>query len=587
MLQQDRSAVGTSDVRAWAARWHAPRAVLVIDLVGPGGSSQPWPDQLDAMLPPVPAARRCAVGDGLLLEFPQVSGALDFGLQLSQRFDALHAGGGTGARLRIAGRLAEAVDAALADDAHLAQQARALAQAADAARPDGDGGFIVSADFAAQVAPGDLQDLGDVDVGHDARPQRAYRVAPEHPLLRATAPDADRAGIVVVPFAGRQAGSDDAVLGQVLADDLIAALGPVPGLRVISRLSSQWLAHGAAADRQLAQLPGVQFQLRGSYLVRGGEVRIFFNLVDLRSGEVILSDRFDTGLVDLLAGDGMACARIATQASRVLVRREAERARGLPLQQLESFSLLFGAIGLMHQLQRQDFEQAGAMLRHLIARHPRTAAPRAWLGQWHVLRVAQGWSADPAADAADASAILATALDLEPDHALSLAVDGLICAYVRRDLDLAGERYAAALRANPNEGLALLFRAAWHAYRGEGVAAVRCAFDAQDLSPLDPLRYFYDNFTSTALLSTDDFDGAIAYGRRSMRANRSHGPTLRVLAIALALDGRLDEARDVAATLMQLEPGFTASQFADRYPGVQASRTARYADALRQAGVPP
>jgi tetratricopeptide (TPR) repeat protein len=116
---------------------------------------------------------------------------------------------------------------------------------------------------------------------------------------------------------------------------------------------------------------------------------------------------------------------------------------------------------------------------------------------------------------------------------------------------------------------------------------VRCAFDAQDLSPLDPLRYFYDNFTSTALLSTDDYDGAIAYGRRSMRATRSHGPTLRVLAIALALDGRIDEARDVATALLQLEPAFTASQFADRYPGVQVSRTARYADALRLAGVPP
>lgn len=583
---------------AWPSTQRAQRAILVVDIVGPAGSVDPAAlrSLVDTHLP-VAAIGRHQVGNSLLLEFDQVAPAVECALRLSRHFSppATAPGQAGVRRLRIAGRLADAVDAALGDarpaDPSLAAWAQALDSAATAGQHWADSDFIVSSEFADRVTPmldGDLQDLGDVMLAGDDAPQRAFRIAQAQPLLRApTDGQADRAGIVVVPFVARQPGSDGDVLGQVLADDLIAAFGPVAGLRVISRLSSQWFARRTDSERRMARLLGVQYQLRGSYIVRGGELRVFANLVDLRNAEVLWTDRFDVALADVLAGGDAASARIVPPVCRVLMQRETERAQGTPLESLESFSILFGAIGLMHRLQRPDFERAGAMLRHLVARHPRAATPRAWLGQWHVLRVAQGWSANPAADAAEAGAVLATALDLEPQHALALAVDGLLCAYVRRDLDLAGQRYAAALRANPNEGLALLFRAVWHAYRDEGAAAVRCAFDAQDLSPLDPLRYFYDNFTSTALLATDDYHGAIEYGRRSMRANRSHGPTLRVLAIALALDGRMDEARGVATELLRLEPGFTARQFADRYPGVATRRTERYADALRQAGVPP
>ena len=129
----------------------------------------------------------------------------------------------------------------------------------------------------------------------------------------------------------------------------------------------------------------------------------------------------------------------------------------------------------------------------------------------------------------------------------------------------------------------MLFRS----YREDGEQAVRCAMQAQRLSPLDPLRYYYDNFTSTALLSAGDLAGAIDYGHRSLRRNALHGPTLRVLAIAHALAGEMDAAQAVLARIHVLDPHFSLSLFRARYPGKDTAQVARYCDALRAAGVPP
>jgi tetratricopeptide (TPR) repeat protein len=201
------------------------------------------------------------------------------------------------------------------------------------------------------------------------------------------------------------------------------------------------------------------------------------------------------------------------------------------------------------------------------------------------MRVGQGWSSDPASDASAAHGVIAHALDLEPSHSLSLAMDGLVCAYIRKDLTTAMKRYDDALRSNPSEALGWLFRSACQAYEERGDDAVQDALYAQRLSPLDPLRYYYDNFTSTAMLARGDLHGAIEYGRRSLRANKMHGPTLRILAIAHELAGEGQQARQMVIELLRLEPGFTVGKFRARYPGQGTVQVDRYAKALRAAGL--
>ena len=75
-----------------------------------------------------------------------------------------------------------------------------------------------------------------------------------------------------------------------------------------------------------------------------------------------------------------------------------QRAQTHPLPTLESYTLLMGAIALMHRLSRKDFDRSREMLVALTERAPRQAIPWAWLAKWHVLRVQQGWMNDPRVD---------------------------------------------------------------------------------------------------------------------------------------------------------------------------------------------
>ena len=72
-----------------------------------------------------------------------------------------------------------------------------------------------------------------------------------------------------------------------------------------------------------------------------------------------------------------------------------------------------------------------------------------------------------------------------------------------------------------------------------------------------------------------------------MRENRLHTPSLRTLAAAQALSGRLEEARATMVRLRELEPALTAGTFLARYPGRDSPHAARFVRALLDAGLPP
>ena len=160
---------------------------------------------------------------------------------------------------------------------------------------------------------------------------------------------------------------------------------------------------------------------------------------------------------------------------------------------LKSYSLLMAAITLMHRGSQDDFEEAYQLLQAVIDRGRRQALPQAWLAQWYVLRMQQGWSPVPKEDAWQAQDCAQRALDADPECSLALTVDGLVQTHFRKRLDLAQARYSLAVQRNPSDSLAWLLKGAMHAFQAEGRIAVDNTQRARMLSPLDPQSYYYDS----------------------------------------------------------------------------------------------
>jgi adenylate cyclase len=527
-----------------------------------------------------------SLGDGMLLEFAAVPMALGAAFAVQ----SLHRGAlpDAGFHLRLGIHCA---DVAIDDVDIFGSGVNLASRLAGLAGPDE---IVASVDVRDQLVAGmdaDIDDLGDCFLKHIDEPVRAFRIAAPGArghlsMTIAAAPTNLRPTIVVLPMRALSAAGAESMLGEIIADDLIAALARSAQWNVISRLSAATLRARDAQIGELRRMFGASHILSGQFHCLAGNVRLSLELADARDAHVLWSDVRTCAVDALFSGHADVLADVVAQVSSAVLSKNLHRSGQLALPNLESYAVLMQGVGLMHRMSPRESDRASDALEHLVQRHPRAPEPRAWLGKWHVMRVAQAWTSDPQVEARHARAVVARALDLLPSHPLSLAIDGLIYAMVERDLGMAERRYEEALAANPNEAHAWLYLSSVHAHRGDGARARRCMARARAASPLDPLDYFYDIFDAWAALAAGDYADAERLALRSHQLNRQHLPTFTVLSAAHALAGHPAEARTVGRQLLALRPGFSVARFVAQFPGGPSAHARRLGDALLEAELP-
>jgi adenylate cyclase len=543
-----------------------------------------------ALLPEHGGRMHKSLGDGLMLEFSDAQGCVKTGFALLDWCRQANQALAPAQRmyLRVGAHMADFVADQYdiyGSDVNLTARVAGLA---------GPGEFIVTAalrDRLADGMDGQIEDLGECHLKHVREPVRAYRLGPvgDAPVIAygGAMQDALRPSIAVIPF--RTLSSDPAqdMLGEALADDVIAALSRTSELHVISRLSTTVFRDRAQDLGEMRRHLGASYVLTGSCRTLGDRLTVFAELADPKTGHIVWADSFTDHRLALFSPDRELVSRIVGGITGAVVVSELNRARGQPLPTLDAYTLMLGAIALMHRNTITDFQRAQQCLEHLAERAPRHPLPSAWLAQWHVLKVQQGWADDSAREGRLALEHTRRALDNDPGCALAFAAEGFVHTNLMRDLETGLDRYDTALSLNPNDSLANLLKGTLHAFKGEGEAAVAGTERALTLSPLDPIRYFYDSLAASAAVAAGRYERAIELARRSLRANRTHTSTYRALAIAQALAGRADEARQTVQELLKLEPQYTVSSFVTRSPSSRYPIGKVYAQALRDAGLPP
>ena len=434
------------------------------------------------------------------------------------------------------------------------------------------------------------EDLGDCILKHFDKPVRAYRVGPAsaQPGLigRRDYGAAMEPTIAVIPFHARNDTPEHLDIGNLIADSVIWRLSKAANLKVISRLSTTVFRSRVSNLGEVSAYLGANYVLSGAYVVNGGQLLVTAELAAARNNQVIWTDRLSGDIGDLLQPQSELADRIARAAHQSVFDAEVEHILTQPLPTLDSYSLLLGSIKLMHRSTKQEFLHTRQILDEIIHRHSRIAAPRAWLGNWYILRVTRGWSEDRTREAAEALSATHAALDRDPSDALALATEGFVYCHLLKDLDTARKRCDQAVDANPSHALGWLYRGAVCAFKGEGAAAVHATQRAMQLSPLDPQRYYFESLGATAELSAHQYENAERLARSSLALNRMHPSTWRVLTIALVCQERMDEAREALAKMQLLEPNLTVERYLARIPNAQFETGRHWARCLAMAGLP-
>ena len=375
-------------------------------------------------------------------------------------------------------------------------------------------------------------------------------------------------------------------LAAALAEELTGALARFRWLACVPVAPLATLFGDRWTHDSLTRELSLDFLLDGTVQQSGEQIRVMTRLLDLRSaGEVVWSTRFDrTAAAILDLQDDIASGTVAQLESRLLLW-EGERVSALPRPNPTAHDLLHISIPHLFRLDRSGFQTAGENLEHALSLDPYNPRILAWLAQWYLFALGQGWADDLASATRRAHELASAAVDLAPDDARALTLAGHVRGFIEQRPAEALELHERAIAANPNLPLAWCRSAFAHSYSGHHAEALRRAARARSLSPDDPLGFVHEGSLAVPHFLLGEYEAAVQFGARAIALNPGFSSSYKTQLAALGHLGRREQAAEIRARLLTLEPGFSVTRAMERSPIRLAEDRTRYADGLRLGGL--
>jgi tetratricopeptide (TPR) repeat protein len=181
------------------------------------------------------------------------------------------------------------------------------------------------------------------------------------------------------------------------------------------------------------------------------------------------------------------------------------------------------------------------------------------------------------------------ALAIKPDDALAIYFQGYVLKRLRQNLDQALVAFERAVAIDPNLAVAHNYVGQLKVFLGRANEAAEHTLKAIQLSPRDPqlAEWYYQ--VALTYIHQRRYNEAVEWARRGVQVNPNLRYPYRVLAVALALSGRVEEARTVAAEMLRRYPKESITAFLNREPWtdpVYRAGQEREIEGMRLAGVP-
>ena len=391
--------------------------------------------------------------------------------------------------------------------------------------------------------------------------------------------------IAVLPFRLVYGEAVHATLGDWLAEEVCRSLSRSHLLSVISHLSAREIMSARVELTKVRKSLGVDYCVAGSLRVSGDRVTLDADCLDAATGRILWTRQFTGAIGDFMMAESTSVAEIVRAIGQTIATDAISHAQGRSLSALANHQLLIAGIGMMHQLKLSNFARSRELIEEVIRRAPRSPEAHAWLAEWYVMSIFNGWSSNALRDTGIALDCTARALEIDGDNTFALTIDGVVNNNLLMRLDTASDRFDAALNRNPNESLAWLLSGVLYAYRDDGKQAVERTEKAIRLSPLDPFGYFFDSLASTAYLAAEDWSRALVLADRSLTKNDRHVSTLRARICALHFLGRGEDARTAASELKRRQPDFSIASYQRGHPAANYRIGSRMITALAAAGI--
>lgn len=380
--------------------------------------------------------------------------------------------------------------------------------------------------------------------------------------------------------------ADPDMFADGVVEEISGALSRVNDFHVIARQSTFALRDEQIDPTEAAGRLGADYLVEGTVRRSGDRVRISVQLVSGRRGRLIWSARFDDRLGDLFDLQDRIAAQVAGQLLPNLRAAEIARARTRVPANRNAYELVLTAMPHFWSHRREDNSRALDLLEKALTVAPDYGPALSYKAWVLAQQPSYLWSADPAADRAEALELAQRAARHVSDHSPSLVAIGAAVALVSKDLDWSNSLVDRALVIDPNNAWGWLRRGWNRNYAGQTAEARACFDRAEMLSPLDPFLFNVEFGRGGSFMAEERYEDALGHFRKGLALSPHVTWAHRIIAVANYHLGRMEEAEAAMKLLLASYPDLTVRRFADSVPPTIIETQPGYFDALRRMGLP-
>jgi len=297
--------------------------------------------------------------------------------------------------------------------------------------------------------------------------------------------------IAVLPLANYSGDPKEDYFADGMTESLIAELGQISSLRVISRTSSMTYKGTTKTIPEIAHELSVDAIVEGSVERQAKRVRITVQLIDARKDQHLWAQSYDRDLTDMFALQSQVAAAISNQIRAELTPSETARLNRAQHVDPEAMDLYLRGIERFNGTNPMEavafLEQAVARAPNFAAAHDQLAKAYGWAGEAGRMPYGEAFSKQ------QAEALKAIQLgDTRPEPHLDLAQ-----AALERNLDwvTCQKEIQQALSINPNSTAARWMNADILMRTGHEEEAIAEATTASQLDPVSA-----SSFTNRAFI---------------------------------------------------------------------------------------
>lgn len=389
--------------------------------------------------------------------------------------------------------------------------------------------------------------------------------------------------LAVLPFLNMSRNEDLEFFSDGLTESLITDISRGPRIDVAARNSS-FAFKGQSVDiRAAAATLGVQYLIEGSVQAMGSRMRINAQLIDSTSGDHIWADRFDRSTDDLFAAQDELCSRIVIETDAAISYGEAARTLLGRSYNEDAIQHARRAIHAYSQFDKEGFIKAQREADIAVSIDPDIHVGLTFAVASRVQLVLHGWTSDRDALIEKASGICEEVLRRHPDAAGIYSNRGMIYL-ANREFDLSISDTEHGLELLPGVGPTNHIHARALLAKGRFDEAFRAATTAIRLQP-NVFPSFVLTLGFVCLLSNRHADAVLVLRKfRELAPHLTHG--IAMLAAALSANGQQDEASNVVAAVMKIDPNLTIDDALRPYPIEDRVHSDKLAGYLMDAGLP-